>query len=604
MNRKVKKSLLMMNDVVLMMVAWGSASLLLNKYVQVSEEILLISFILASICYLIVANICGVYKQITRFVGFNEVFVIVLSEGAAFFATFVYTSIVSSGDSYRLLILTFLLTLLLVPASRFFWRLFVEFDEQRNHLKYKINNKSKRALVIGAGRGGNFLLSQMKIDKSNINVVGIVDDDESKIGMWVQGKKVMGTTKELKKLIKENKIQQVIFAIPELDATGYKRIIGLLEGVNVEQSKVSNLSDNISGKQNAASLKDIDVSDLLQRSEVKLDIESLSENIEGRTILVSGAGGSIGSEIVRQVSRMNPKKVLLLGHGENSIYLITREMNQEYSDIEFIPIIGDVQDRSLVFDVMAENKPDIVYHAAAHKHVPLMEYNPHEAVKNNVLGTKNMADAAKANNVKSFVMVSTDKAVNSTSVMGASKRMAELIVTNLNEPGCTKFTVTRFGNVLGSRGSVVPLFKKQIAKGGPVTITDMKMTRYFMTIPEAAKLVIESSILAKGGQLFVLDMGEPVKIIDLATQMIKMSGYKESEIEIREVGLRPGEKLYEELSTEGESANKMIAEKIFLGNISRIDPQIVVDFANKLLKESNQDLERDIIAFANSNNGN
>ena len=244
--------------------------------------------------------------------------------------------------------------------------------------------------------------------------------------------------------------------------------------------------------------------------------------------------------------KFNPKQLLLLGHGENSIYQIHQEMvnSHRHGQTEFVPIIADVQDRKLIFELMAEYKPDIIYHAAAHKHVPLMEYNPREAVKNNVYGTKNVAEAAKANNVKNFVMISTDKANHPTSVMGSTKRMAEMIVTSLNEPGKTKFSAVRFGNVLGSRGSVIPLFRKQIAKGGPITVTDFRMTRYFMTIPEASRLVIQSGALAKGGEIFILDMSEPVKIVDLAKNMIRLSGLTEDDIEIVESGIRPGEKLY------------------------------------------------------------
>ncbi|EAC2688492.1 polysaccharide biosynthesis protein, partial [Listeria monocytogenes] len=286
-------------------------------------------------------------------------------------------------------------------------------------------------------------------------------------------------------------------------------------------------------------------------------------------ILVTGAGGSIGSEICRQVIQFNPKKLVLLGHGENSIYLIDRELKINFKDniTEIVPVIADIQDREKMFEIMNEVKPDIVYHAAAHKHVPLMEYNPKEAVKNNIYGTKNTAEAAKAAKVKNFVMVSTDKANNPPNVMGATKRISEMIVTGLNEKGCTKFSAVRFGNVLGSRGSVIPVFREQIAKGGPITVTDFRMTRYFMTIPEASRLVIQSGALAKGGEIFILDMGEPVKIVDLAKNMIRLSGYSEEEIEIIETGIRPGEKLYEELLLDKERNDEAVFEKIFVGNI-------------------------------------
>lgn len=318
---------------------------------------------------------------------------------------------------------------------------------------------------------------------------------------------------------------------------------------------------------------------------------------------MTGAGGSIGSEICRQVIRFNPRRLLLLGHGENSIYLIDRELRNNYQEniTEIVPIIADIQDRKKIFAIMEDYQPEIVYHAAAHKHVPLMEYNPREAVKNNVYGTKNVAEAAKAAKVKNFVMVSTDKANNPPNVMGATKRIAEMIVTGLNEVGCTKFSAVRFGNVLGSRGSVIPVFREQIANGGPITITDFRMTRYFMTIPEASRLVIQSGALAKGGEIFILDMSEPVKIIDLAKNMIRLSGYSEEEIEIIETGIRPGEKLYEELLLDKERNDEAVFEKIFVGNITGYSIAEVMEFVEQLSDDDKQ-LAKDVVAFANASN--
>ncbi len=343
--------------------------------------------------------------------------------------------------------------------------------------------------------------------------------------------------------------------------------------------------------------------DLLGRDEVQLDIDAIKDQITGKTILVTGAGGSIGSEICRQVIRFNPRRLLLLGHGENSIYLIDRELRNNYSECvtEIVPIIADIQDRKKIFAIMEDYQPEIVYHAAAHKHVPLMEYNPREAVKNNVYGTKNVAEAAKAAKVKNFVMVSTDKANNPPNVMGATKRIAEMIVTGLNEAGCTKFSAVRFGNVLGSRGSVIPVFREQIANGGPITITDFRMTRYFMTIPEASRLVIQSGALAKGGEIFILDMSEPVKIIDLAKNMIRLSGYSEDEIEIIETGIRPGEKLYEELLLDKERNDEAVFEKIFVGNITGYSIAEVMEFIEQLSDDDKQ-LAKDVVAFANASN--
>lgn len=320
--------------------------------------------------------------------------------------------------------------------------------------------------------------------------------------------------------------------------------------------------------------------------------------------MVTGAGGSIGSEICRQVMRFNPRKLLLLGHGENSIYLINRELQNQYrnKETEIIPIIADVQDRPRIDMIMQIYHPDIVYHAAAHKHVPLMEYNPVEAVKNNVIGTRNVAESAKLHNVESFVMVSTDKANNPPNVMGSTKRIAEMIVTGLNEEGHTKFSAVRFGNVLGSRGSVIPVFKEQIAKGGPITVTDFRMTRYFMTIPEASRLVIQSGALAKGGEIFILDMSEPVKILDLAKQMIKLSGSSEDEIQIIESGIRPGEKLYEELLLDKERNDQQVFDKIFVGNIKGFSLEQVDEFVKTLDFSQPNVVGKKVVEFANASN--
>lgn len=360
-----------------------------------------------------------------------------------------------------------------------------------------------------------------------------------------------------------------------------------------------NIEDVIIGKVSTRNLREIDIADLLGRNEVELEQTDLGEFFREKIVLVTGAGGSIGSEICRQVSRLNPKKLLLLGHGENSIYLIHRELLQKYGQkIEIVPIIADIQDRELMFDVMKTYRPNYVYHAAAHKHVPLMEYNPKEAVKNNIFGTKNVAEAALAAVVERFVMISTDKAVNPTNVMGATKRAAEMIVTGLNGKGKTKFVVVRFGNVLGSRGSVVPVFKEQVAKGGPLTVTDFRMTRYFMSIPEASRLVIQAGYQAKGGEVFVLDMGNPVNIVDLAEKIIMLSGHTVEEIGIVESGIRPGEKLHEELLSSDERVSEQIHEKIFVGKVIPKSAAEVDNFIKTLLDTDNKALKDKLIAFA------
>lgn len=370
----------------------------------------------------------------------------------------------------------------------------------------------------------------------------------------------------------------------------------------VELLKMPNIEDVMSGELEVNQLKKVEVEDLLGRDPVELDMDMISNELTNKTILVTGAGGSIGSEICRQVCNFYPERIILLGHGENSIYLINRELRNRFGkNVDIVPIIADVQNRARMFEIMETYKPYAVYHAAAHKHVPLIEDNPEEAVHNNILGTKNTAEAAKNAEVKKFVMISTDKAVNPPNVMGASKRIAEMIIQSLNdETHRTNFVAVRFGNVLGSRGSVIPLFKSQIEEGGPVTVTHPEMTRYFMTIPEASRLVLQAGALAEGGEVFVLDMGEPVKIVDLARNLIKLSGKKEDDIRITYTGIRPGEKMFEELMNKDEVHPEQVFEKIYRGKVQHMKcnevEAIIQDIVNDFSKEK-------IINYANGKKG-
>ena len=333
-------------------------------------------------------------------------------------------------------------------------------------------------------------------------------------------------------------------------------------------------------------LRNIEIEDLLRREPVKLDLGEISRYIQDKIILITGAGGSIGSELSRQISKIRPKKIILLGRGENSIYEIHQELKEKFCDLEYIPVIADIRDRKRIDEIFARYKPQVVFHAAAHKHVPLMEAQPSEAVKNNIFGTKNIVEAADRFQVETVIMISTDKAVNPTSVMGATKRVAELIVQNMNAHSKTKYAVVRFGNVLGSRGSVIPLFKKQIAKGGPITITHPDMVRYFMTIPEATQLVLQAGAIAKGSEVFLLDMGEPVRIFDMAKDLVELHGLvPEQDIKFVFTGLRPGEKLYEELLTTEEGAESTHHKKIYKATIENIDKNVLGDCLDKLEKE-------------------
>lgn len=602
LTRKRKIGILVVLDSLLVALACVISYFFMKPYVDVTTKFLMLSMILSIILYLMFGTIFKVFTRINRYTNLREIMAIFFATTCQFLVGLLVMQFFwNQTFSRRFELLSYILTLTLIIASRLSWRIFVE---QRNRRQGK-GTKIERTIIVGAGEGGRILQNSLigTPTSGEIDIIGFVDDDPNKVGTYLAGKKVLGTLSDLPQLIKDNQIDMVTIAIPSLSSTRLQEIFAKLADTTVKVNAMPSMEDMASGKISISRLKEIDVVDLLGREEVKLDMDSIKDQITGKVILVTGAGGSIGSELCRQVMKFNPKQLLLLGHGENSIYQIHQEMvnSHRHGQTEFVPIIADVQDRKLIFELMAEYKPDIIYHAAAHKHVPLMEYNPREAVKNNVYGTKNVAEAAKANNVKNFVMISTDKANHPTSVMGSTKRMAEMIVTSLNEPGKTKFSAVRFGNVLGSRGSVIPLFRKQIAKGGPITVTDFRMTRYFMTIPEASRLVIQSGALAKGGEIFILDMSEPVKIVDLAKNMIRLSGLTEDDIEIVESGIRPGEKLYEELLLDKERNDEEIFEKIFVGNIHGFSMDEVMHFVEGL-SDDDDELAKQVLAFANESN--
>ncbi|WP_214700227.1 MULTISPECIES: nucleoside-diphosphate sugar epimerase/dehydratase [unclassified Exiguobacterium] len=441
----------------------------------------------------------------------------------------------------------------------------------RNHVlhtfKLHASPKGRKTLIIGAGNSGQLIVRELKEYRTTVlHVVGILDDDSMLESLYVHGVPILGTTDELERIIEDQGIEVVILSIPSLSYTRRIELLKRIEKTGVESHALPMISELATGNVSINEIREVKIEDLLGREPVQLDISGISKHVEGATVLVTGAGGSIGSELCRQLIKFKPAEMILLGHGENSIYLIEKELSGLGLETKLHPVIGDVQDIERLEYVFQTYRPEIVYHAAAHKHVPLMQDNPLEAVKNNVYGTKNMVDVASKYRVDRFVMVSTDKAVNPTNVMGSTKRIAEMIVQEKSRSSETIFAVVRFGNVLGSRGSVVPLFKEQIVRGGPVTVTDPEMTRYFMTIPEASRLVIQASVLSRGGEIFVLDMGNPVKIIDLAKKMIELSGFTTDQIPIEVTGIRPGEKLYEELLATNElDPEANIFPKIFVG---------------------------------------
>ncbi|MGH1804318.1 polysaccharide biosynthesis protein [Enterococcus gallinarum] len=601
LTRRRKIATLILVDSILLVFANIASYYFMKPFVSIPMDFMQISIVLSIVLYWLFGWIFRVFSRINRYTNLREMIAIFLALTLSSFATIIILFFSKENYSMRLVVSTYFLSMFFIIASRLVWRLYVEKKNSRCITSEEVKN----TLILGAGEGGRILYNSLLGSKTagDINVIGFIDDDPNKRHTYLSGKKVLGSIKDLPELVEKYEIAMITIAIPSLSRKKLREIFDLIEPLHVKVNSMPSMEEVASGKINLSRLKEIDVVDLLGRDEVQLDIDAIKDQITGKTILVTGAGGSIGSEICRQVIRFNPRRLLLLGHGENSIYLIDRELRNNYSECvtEIVPIIADIQDRKKIFAIMEDYQPEIVYHAAAHKHVPLMEYNPREAVKNNVYGTKNVAEAAKAAKVKNFVMVSTDKANNPPNVMGATKRIAEMIVTGLNEAGCTKFSAVRFGNVLGSRGSVIPVFREQIANGGPITITDFRMTRYFMTIPEASRLVIQSGALAKGGEIFILDMSEPVKIIDLAKNMIRLSGYSEDEIEIIETGIRPGEKLYEELLLDKERNDEAVFEKIFVGNITGYSIAEVMEFVEQLSDDDKQ-LAKDIVAFANASN--
>ena len=598
MTRARKRVILIIVDIILLSISQGISKFFLAKYVGITDLSFVSILMGIIVLYLTFATLSNVFSTITRYTDYKTMFRVGGSILGAYSIVYIAEKIFYESTNSRYIVLSMLLSFLLVIASRLTWREIHEFVQHPSALLGKKVDGTK-TLVVGSGDGASLFIKTAQQKSKDLKIVAIVDDDKNKQNTYLHGVKVVGTTEQIPEIVGNYEVEQIVIAIPSLAPDDYERIVEYCQQTEVKVNAMPKYEQVITGKLSVSKLQEIDIADLLGRKEVKLDQQSLKSNIKCKTVLVTGAGGSIGSELCRQIAQFCPARLLLLGHGENSIYLIHKELSSRYKDdIELIPIIADIQDRERIFHIMETYRPDRVYHAAAHKHVPLMEYNPTEAVKNNIYGTRNVAEAAKAAGVEKFVMISTDKAVNPPNVMGATKRVAEMVVTSLNEEGKTLFSAVRFGNVLGSRGSVVPLFKEQIAKGGPITVTDFRMTRYFMTIPEASRLVIQAGALMQGGEVFVLDMGEPVKILDLAKKMITLSGHTEEEIQIQEAGIRPGEKLYEELLFAKEKVNDQVYEKIFVGNVQSLPKTEVDSYVDSLLSLGANDLKDSLVKFA------
>lgn len=594
-----KMVVLMIADIGCITLAAFLAYWLLENYIALPNGYYYVMMGITGGIYILLGTMRHLFSNMPHYTDIHDVVINIQILSIAFLLSAVVSTGIFDLVSRRYILLTYLFSLFFIPGIRIAWRMFRERNEDLSRQNISDGRGKVRTLVVGAGEGGRLFISSLMHRPNEIEIIGIVDRDEKKRNYRLMGIPVLGKEEDIPRLVAEKEIDQVTIAIPSLKPKEMERILDYCNQVGVKVNQMPKIEDVMTGKLSVNRLRDIDVVDLLSREEVELNKELISENLKDKDILISGAGGSIGSEICRQVAKFEPRSIILLGHGENSIYLIHRELSLFYGKtIDIVPVIADVQDRKLIFEVMARYQPEYVFHAAAHKHIPMMEWNPREAVKNNIYGTKNMAEAAKAAGVKSFVMISSDKAVRPTNVMGSTKRIAEMIVTALNEPGKTKFAAVRFGNVLGSRGSVIPVFKEQIEKGGPVTVTDFRMIRYFMTIPEASRLVIQAGVLANGGEIFILDMGEPVKIVDLAKKMIKLSGYTEGDIPIVETGIRPGEKLYEELLADESLLDSQAYEKIFVGKATTYKLEDTLAFADELVQLPVGEIRQNLIDYA------
>lgn len=521
------------------------------------------------ISYIVMLLSMHLYTRIWRYAGMREMVAVLIATtlGAGLFYTGMYVFDKSLPRSI------YLISWILSTGVIGIGRMVLHYIAMRYGGKQSTDADMVNTLIIGAGDAGATIAREIeRYHKRSRKVIGFIDDDEAKFNRLMGGVRILGNRHDIPSIVKENKVKEIIIAMPSVTRNEIRNIMEICSPLKCKVNTLPGMYQLLDDEVLVSHLHPVSIEDLLERDEVRLDMDIVEHYIRDKVVLVTGAGGSIGSEICRQIMRVGPKMLLLLGHGENSIYLINQELKNIYKDGPIIPIIADIRDKQQLDQIFTQYNPQVVFHAAAHKHVPLMEIQPMAAVLNNIYGTRNVADVAGSHGVERFVMISTDKAVNPTSVMGATKRVAEKVIISMNDTYDTKYITVRFGNVLGSRGSVIPLFKKQIEAGGPVTVTDPEMTRYFMTIPEASQLVLQAGAMGKGGEVFLLDMGEPVKIIDLARNMIRLSGLEpDKDIHIKITGLRPGEKKYEELLTSEEGTNRTNHTKIFEAALETVD---------------------------------
>lgn len=529
-----------------------------QEYLIKFENIIVYNIILTLLFF----TLWKLYKSVWRYASATELLNIVFATTCASIAQMILCHILNQKMPRSYYVLYWFLLFGMTCTIRFSYRILRLINSKRTELRTK--KEGSNVMIIGAGAAANAILKEIETSRYlNLNPKCIIDDNPGCRGKFLRGVPIVGDRNKIIDAVGQYNVDEIIFAIPSANNHVKKEILDICKETGCKMRTLPGMYQLINGDVSVAKLKEVEIEDLLGRDPIEINTEEVLNYVKNKVILVTGGGGSIGSELCRQIAGHQPKQLIIVDIYENNAYEIQQELTQKYSELNLVVLIASVRNTTRIEKIFETYSPDIVYHAAAHKHVPLMETSPTEAIKNNVFGTYKTAQAAAKYGVKKFVLISTDKAVNPTNIMGASKRICEMIIQMMNHTTNTNFVAVRFGNVLGSNGSVIPLFKKQIAAGGPVTVTDPNIVRYFMTIPEAVSLVLQAGVYAKGGEIFVLNMGEPVKILDLATNLIKLSGYKPGEdIEIKFTGLRPGEKMYEELlmNEEGlrETANKMI----------------------------------------------
>lgn len=590
--RKYRAMILYIIDIMIINISYIiSAFLLVNNHIEKLQYVQLLynTVVLSLFVYLVTFNILDVYRNITRFEnGIDYIKYIGLSIFSGAIVILIKFLFKAPLMGYKEIVFATILIAVAIVS----YRVIIRFLLNEINTIEKERTERKNLLIIGAGEAANEIIKTVKNTmKGYYNIVGLIDDNPNKMNYAISGIKILGNRDDIAEICKQYKVDVIFFSISNIDNKNKKEILNICQETGVKIRVLPSIADIIKNKSLLQNLRDVEIEDLLGREPITLANENIGELIKGKSILVTGGGGSIGSELCRQIAKFNPSRLIIFDIYENNLYNIEMELKQNHYDekFEIVAMVGSVRDKKRLEQVFKKYNPYLVFHAAAHKHVPLMEVSPLEAIKNNVFGTYNVANYADKYSVKRFILISTDKAVNPTNIMGATKRMCEMIIQAFNQKSKTEFAAVRFGNVLGSNGSVLPLFKKQISAGGPVTVTHKEITRFFMTIPEAVSLVLQAMSYAKGGEIFVLDMGEPVKIYDLAVSLIKLSGLEPNvDIEIKITGLRPGEKLYEELLMSEEGLTKTSHDKIFIGQPSSITYEQLLIKLEKL-KEIIQD---------------